>query len=988
MNYTALKNEIARLRQIAPKNVTGVSLGYKETAGQRTSTVSIIFRVEKKEAIAELKAADVIPPSLTIAGETYPTDIVESPVGSIQPHVSCFNHVNPQETEIARLRGQAGALVPMRGGQEISALPFASFTGGMGNIGYAFGTLGLFAIDNEDNRVVGVTNTHVAMGDMVYYAKDVGRPLNVEVLDTKNTIEPRFSNVDGKKYPYGATIRDKSDFHTAVRFIKRYVPLRSTPQTLLEPDAVKQTNLADAALLIMDNGTLGNTGVPFVGPYSYSIRRPTDIESADVGAPPYYPFATKDELDALLSAPGAYVYSTGRTTGPKGYCADNKLIVSEVGVEFSVGYNGYVAPFSECFAIAAASDATDDEIAGRPGDSGSAVIADVPPVGATGPAVPKIIGLLFAGPNSENADYGKKSFICRIDYVAESLNIRAWDAAYVFNPTTSLSIPTPRVVTEDLAGVNGKGTDLFTTRVVNETGTPETKKYWHSGCTLQQYYSESPPTDILLSRATIYENNPIGWAIGQFSVVDPDQERGVIDVYQFSLVSGSGAADNSAFTIMANQLRAAIVFDADVKSSYSIRVRATSALGESIEKSFTINVADLMDVIVTGFAGTAGNQQVSLTWNAPTGLPPTIAITGYNVQHSADNGSTWSTVQVTAVPPAPAATTTTITGLTNGVAHKFRVAVVTSVGQGPDSPQITLTPRTVPDAPTNLTGVVGNAQIALAWDAPAQNGGAAITDYVVEVYSFSTQQWTTFSDGTSSAQSAVVTGLINNASYSFRVSAVNVAGTSSPSVEYANVLIQPIATNVTAIANIPNTPTAVSLTWTAPSGNNSNILRYDVESSGNGGSSWTILDQTITTTSAVVPNLTETTAYIFRVAAVDIFNTKYAYSAVSDPVTPGAPKLTFFGASMLTNEVSGATIGEVSANSVVEDDSFTFALVPGPGDTYNSSFEFNGSLSSSSATLKLAAPITIAGVVTVRIRVTNSLDLTDEAIAQITVQAP
>jgi hypothetical protein len=65
----------------------------------------------------------------------------------------------------------------------------------------------------------------------------------------------------------------------------------------------------------------------------------------------------------------------------------------------------------------------------------------------------------------------------------------------------------------------------------------------------------------------------------------------------------------------------------------------------------------------------------------------------------------------------------------------------------------------------------------LTWTAPASNGGSAITDYAVQFSSDSGSTWTTFSDGTSAATSATVTGLTNGTAYVFRVASVNAVGT-------------------------------------------------------------------------------------------------------------------------------------------------------------------------------------------------------------------
>jgi hypothetical protein len=83
----------------------------------------------------------------------------------------------------------------------------------------------------------------------------------------------------------------------------------------------------------------------------------------------------------------------------------------------------------------------------------------------------------------------------------------------------------------------------------------------------------------------------------------------------------------------------------------------------------------------------------------------------------------------------------------------------------------------LPPAPTNLSGLAGNAQVVLTWTAPTVLTQAPITDYVVQYSSNNGSTWTTFSDGTSSSTGATVTGLTNGTAYVFRVAAVNGVGT-------------------------------------------------------------------------------------------------------------------------------------------------------------------------------------------------------------------
>ncbi|MBO1057940.1 MAG: hypothetical protein HEQ27_16035 [Dolichospermum sp. JUN01] len=97
------------------------------------------------------------------------------------------------------------------------------------------------------------------------------------------------------------------------------------------------------------------------------------------------------------------------------------------------------------------------------------------------------------------------------------------------------------------------------------------------------------PTNLALSNSTITENQVIGTVVGNFSSTDPDTGN----TFTYSLVTGTGATDNSLFSITNNQLTTNTVFDYETKNSYSIRVRTTDQGGLSFEKQLTIGVTDV-----------------------------------------------------------------------------------------------------------------------------------------------------------------------------------------------------------------------------------------------------------------------------------------------------------------------------------------------------------------------------------------------------------
>jgi VCBS repeat-containing protein len=97
------------------------------------------------------------------------------------------------------------------------------------------------------------------------------------------------------------------------------------------------------------------------------------------------------------------------------------------------------------------------------------------------------------------------------------------------------------------------------------------------------------PTGLALSSTSVGEGLPVGTVVGTFTTTDPDTG----DTHTYSLVSGEGSNDNASFTIEGNVLKTAAVFDQNVKSSYTIRVRTTDSTNRTFERTFTITVTDV-----------------------------------------------------------------------------------------------------------------------------------------------------------------------------------------------------------------------------------------------------------------------------------------------------------------------------------------------------------------------------------------------------------
>lgn len=97
------------------------------------------------------------------------------------------------------------------------------------------------------------------------------------------------------------------------------------------------------------------------------------------------------------------------------------------------------------------------------------------------------------------------------------------------------------------------------------------------------------PTNIALSNTSIPENQPINTVVGTLSTTDPDAGN----TFTYTLVAGTGSADNGSFNISGAQLRTSAVFDYEVKNSYNIRIRVTDQGGLTFEKAFVISVTQV-----------------------------------------------------------------------------------------------------------------------------------------------------------------------------------------------------------------------------------------------------------------------------------------------------------------------------------------------------------------------------------------------------------
>ncbi|MDA7881184.1 Ig-like domain-containing protein, partial [Akkermansiaceae bacterium] len=155
-------------------------------------------------------------------------------------------------------------------------------------------------------------------------------------------------------------------------------------------------------------------------------------------------------------------------------------------------------------------------------------------------------------------------------------------------PTGGLIDGTPPNLTYT-AQVGFSGEDSF-------TFTANDGKYDSPPATISITVNKAPtaPTALTLSSLEIPSTVINGGYLATLITEDPNDE----DTHTYALVSGAGSADNSLFSIVGSQLRAASVFSGQVGNLFAIRLRTTDQGGLFFEKSFSLRVVEPSDEIV------------------------------------------------------------------------------------------------------------------------------------------------------------------------------------------------------------------------------------------------------------------------------------------------------------------------------------------------------------------------------------------------------
>jgi hypothetical protein len=394
-----MRNEILKKIDELSKVYHNASIGYgfKTVNGEITDKIGITFGVENKLPLSELNPDEVLPSEIVIDGQVYKTDVIQ--MGKLQPAIcnipsSCYPYPDindPYNPALNPAIPNRYKTRPVMGGSGLQ-IPFNPDNP---NNAYGSGTLGFIALEKDSNAYVAVSNVHVLQARVITGVASTGisGSYNLDLVSTfyAGNTKPIGNGDYGSANAFG----DPSNTIGRGMFLVRW---KTDPGT----------NETDCGFfLLKEKDTNGDTILSVTESWK-------QLGLSEITSPP--PFATTAELDGMMTPSSPYfnpeVISSGLATGPKnGACGLKIFAIHQSGAFGSNVLFRDVITFTRTN--------PDCLYPIYSGDSGSAVLAKFG-------GVWKIIGLAY-GTLVNNADEEVYGSLCRIDYIAEQLNIKAWD---------------------------------------------------------------------------------------------------------------------------------------------------------------------------------------------------------------------------------------------------------------------------------------------------------------------------------------------------------------------------------------------------------------------------------------------------------------------------------------------------------------------------------------------------------------------------------
>ena len=398
----SIKSKIQELFESTP-STTNVGFGYKIVDGVYTNELCFVFGVQEKKSIDSLPAHEVIPSEIEVDGIIYKTDVINNGV--------TFAAADPCNTGSCVTLNPTIAPYYIKVGIPISTkYDYGSNNADIpvpGNVNdLVKATLGSIVLDRTTQHILGLTSGHVLSRNMSIASQ------STDLNNANPFCAPSQAFANGLSYPYVyAFYAPGTSFNAGIGMIHRYNPLYPTPVS-----GPITYNQADAGVI----GILGTKDDAyrsiFVSTEAYKIEGYDDFL--------YEPmtFATTAELNALLVDPNLELMCKGYDQLKHGSICGLKLNAIDVSLTMTYSTTTQTFPFNNIISFSRINPACPAPVI--PGDSGATLCAKI---GGKW----KIIGVVMGG----NDTIG---YACRIDYVADQLDIDAWTNIYSSGPYANI----------------------------------------------------------------------------------------------------------------------------------------------------------------------------------------------------------------------------------------------------------------------------------------------------------------------------------------------------------------------------------------------------------------------------------------------------------------------------------------------------------------------------------------------------------------------
>jgi len=398
-------------------NVDSMYISEKMTDGKPTGKLAIVYTVRDKISINDISTDNMIPESVNIDGVDVFTDVVEQDI-DYQFEGSCHDINDQTGAQIISRNRRLGTLggqydITRRTGMSCMNLTHSinyknTHSASQMFNGIKIGTMGCFAVDEQDGKLVILSNNHVLTPDFMSADEQGNNPMNYRdnVIVTPaddQTISGTYVT-PGYMTTQERTIVDDVEYKLGE--VKRSYPLyrlNNEIDAAICSTTIDYTNTSTTKMAIKANlgnsDTRGNSWIPVGMNIDYNMR-----------------WATSNEIDSLAVDQSSMLFKSGWATGSVGSPGMDSNKDCEMYLS-AAAFTGFVSGKQFKNVIQYKGRLGLDPSSG--GDSGSPLCALID-------GTWKLIGIHFAGGRDRKTGE-HHALACRIDKISQRLKIKWWD---------------------------------------------------------------------------------------------------------------------------------------------------------------------------------------------------------------------------------------------------------------------------------------------------------------------------------------------------------------------------------------------------------------------------------------------------------------------------------------------------------------------------------------------------------------------------------